>query len=75
MTITVLYSCDLCGLKRIPLEVKARDEEDVVTWMDNVVMLLGLDHRRRSPHCHPKSLTNVMIPMTGSTKIGGPVVQ
>lgn len=76
MTITVLYSCPECGLERVPVEVPARGEEGVITWMDNMVIThLGSDHARRSPDCHPERLRDIMIPLTGTEKVGGPSVQ
>lgn len=74
MTITVKYSCDGCGLKRVEADVPARTTEDVVVWMDRTVRLLSRDHARRSPGCHPKALQEVMIPIgAGVDRIGGPV--
>lgn len=75
MTITCFYSCDLCGLTKTPVEVPARGEEDVRVWMDATIRLISRDHDRRSPDCHPDRLHNLLIPMTGAAKIGGPAVQ
>ena len=75
MTIIVKYSCHGCGLTKVDVAVPARESEDVVTWMDQTVRLAGADHRRRSPHCHPKAVQDLMIPMTGRDRIGGPPVQ
>jgi len=73
--ITVFYSCHLCGLNKVGVEVDARDKEDVIQWMDYVGIRLSQDHKRRSPLCVPKELKDVMIPMTGVNKIGGAPVQ
>jgi hypothetical protein len=75
LMITVRYSCSLCGLLRVPCRVPARGEENVVLWMEGVVLRLSDDHARRSPHCHPDKLTEVMIPMSGAEKVGGAPVQ
>jgi hypothetical protein len=74
-TIKVRYSCDLCGLKDIEVEVPMRGNEDVLQWMDNTIIHLGQDHMQRSPRCFPDKLVRVMIPITGAEKIGGPAVQ
>lgn len=74
-TIQVLYSCDLCGLKDVAVDVPMRGEEDVLQWMDKTVIHLGNDHFRRHPECHPEKLTNIKIPITGAEKIGGPAIQ
>jgi hypothetical protein len=70
--ITVKYSCHLCGLRGIEVRVPAREVEDVRDWMDATIHLVCADHRRRSPQCHPKELYDLMIPMTGADRIGGP---
>lgn len=72
--ITVFYSCGECGLEKVPCEVQAREpHEDVVAWFQQTLgPTLSADHRRRSPHCHPKELKSVMVPTTGTDYIGGP---
>lgn len=75
MTITVKYSCPECGLEAVHVEVPARGEEGVIKWMDTIIVVLGADHARRSPNCHPEQLKDIMIPMSGREKIGGPSVQ
>lgn len=74
VTTRVLYSCVPCGLRRVPVDVPARGEEDVLAWMEKLGHAMSMDHARRSPHCHPESLTEVMIPMTGTDRVGGPVL-
>lgn len=71
VTITVLYSCHLCGLTDIPVPVPARTDEDVLVWMEQTGGLLSRDHDQRSPLCHPDKLSNVKIPMTGTDRVGG----
>jgi hypothetical protein len=75
MTIDVQYSCATCRLRRVHLDVPARGDESVLDWMDATVRLVGKDHRRRSPTCKAKELTEMLIPMTGTAKVGGPTVQ
>lgn len=74
MTITVKYSCRDCRLHRVTVSVPARDSEDVADWMKATVRLVSADHARRSPACHPKALSELLIPMDGTQKIGGPAV-
>lgn len=46
--ITIKYSCDLCKLHRVDLQVPARDhDEDVVAYMENLTVLVCIDHDRR----------------------------
>jgi hypothetical protein len=75
VTIRCLYSCDGCGLSRVSCDVPARSEEDVLAWMEQTIRVLSRDHARRSPTCHPRSLQEVMIPIEGAEKVGGPSVQ
>jgi hypothetical protein len=42
--------------------------------MATVGAALSADHRRRSPRCTPKTLSEVMIPIAGADRIGGPAV-
>lgn len=74
VTVTVLYSCHLCGLIKIPVEVKARGEENISAWMDFLGHALADDHQKRNPNCHPKTFSSVMIPMAGTDKVGGPAI-
>lgn len=76
MKITLKYSCYQCGLTAVEVDVPARGEEDVVSWMDKVVAYeIKSDHNRRSPSCMATSVRDLMIPITGADKIGGPTVQ
>lgn len=78
-TITCKYSCVECGLHRVEVEVPARSDdpaEDAVTWLEKIATpALVRDHERRSPNCHPKTFSEVMIPVTGVDKIGGVAIQ
>lgn len=74
MTILCYYSCHLCGLTKIPVEVPVRGEEDVITWVTETARLMSRDHDARSPDCHPKELHDLMIPVSGADKIGGPSI-
>lgn len=74
MTITLLYSCQGCGLVKAAVEVPARGQETVIEWLDSSAYLIAQDHQRRSFGC-PSQTCDLMIPITGSTKVGGPPVQ
>jgi hypothetical protein len=75
-TIAVRYSCPDCGLVGAICAVSARGDEDVIAWTEKVLAVaLSEDHRRRSPWCTPKGLKDVMIPITGADKVGGPSLQ
>lgn len=76
LTIGVKYSCHLCGLKDIEVQIPARETEDVLAWMHQVLEPgVGADHQMRSPHCKPKTLKDVKIPMSGADRIGGATAQ
>lgn len=76
MTLDCMYSCNQCGIVKAHISIPVRsDDEDVVHWMETVVTpALVADHSSRSPHCRPKSLSKVYIPVTGADRIGGPTV-
>lgn len=72
-TIGVRYSCAHCGLNRVTAQVPARVDEDVRVWFKKVMgRAIKNDHAARSPHCRSNHVTDVMIPMTGASKVGGP---
>lgn len=72
--IVCMYSCHLCGVHRVAVNVPVRTSEDVNVWMDDVAIpALVRDHESRSPGCKPSTFSEVMIPMTGRAKVGGPV--
>lgn len=70
--IIVKYSCKGCDLYRVDCQVSSRTTEDVVHWTKNILgHAVGLDHSIRSPFCSSKTMSEVMIPITGASKIGG----
>lgn len=73
MTITVMYSCFGCGVVKEKLEVPAREDEGVLTWTNLTVRRIADAHRREHPDCQATTLSELMIPATGRSKIGGPV--
>lgn len=76
MDIILKYSCSTCGLKDIQVRVIARENEEVKEWLNNTVLYyIYPDHLRRSPDCQATSLQDLKIPLTGTDKIGGPIVQ
>lgn len=75
LTIHCRYSCAGCGLADIGVDVPERGDESVAVWMNDTIRLLSRDHARRSPRCHPKSLQEVKIPITGASRIGGSTLQ
>lgn len=73
--IEVRYSCVACGVQRATVAVPARGEEDVVVWVKDVMApAIGEDHAARSPFCSSRTMSEVLIPITGAEKVGGPVV-
>ena len=75
-TITVKYSCNLCGVTKAEVAVPVRHPgEDVVKWVEQIVGCnIKSDHTRRSPHCKATNVQNLMIPLNGREMVGGPVV-
>ena len=75
-TIDVKYSCAACGIHRIVVQVPARQAEGVIDWVEKTMaQAISDDHTQRSPHCPSRTMSEVMIPMTGAEKVGGPAVQ
>lgn len=64
VTIKCLYSCKICGLKDIEVDVPAREQEDVLQWFDKILSpALSRDHRKRTYWCIPKELSDVKVPI------------
>lgn len=64
-TITVQYRCRACMAQREPLVVHARQEEDVIDWMNATVLRVAQDHRAAFPHCRATHLDELLIPHSG----------
>lgn len=75
MTITCKYSCFACGVHRALVPVKAREDEDVKVWLDRTALYIRDYHQRLHPHCTNTQLDELMIPMDGRDRIGGPPIQ
>jgi DNA-directed RNA polymerase subunit RPC12/RpoP len=71
-TISVMYSCAACGIDKVSVAVPARQQEDVKYWVEKVMaQAISDDHSVRSPHCASRTMSKVMIPITGADKVGG----
>lgn len=71
--ITVLYSCKKCGIVDRPVQVPAREHQDidVVHWMQNIVARsVSIDHQQVSPSCIPDTLSDIKVPIADSEFIG-----
>lgn len=75
--LVVKYSCHVCGLANVEVEVPYRDQAaDIVPWFDGVILALGRDHFARNPSCVPERLHNIELPVpAGAGWLGGPVLQ
>lgn len=71
--IRVLFSCFACASVKVPLEVPARGAEDVKTWLDATLQLVGAAHRKHSPACRGDRV-DLAIPVDGAAVVGGPPV-
>ncbi len=72
--IIVQHTCGAPHLRRTKVSVKERMAEDVAAWMEQTcIPALMADHSARSPECRTDKFAEVMIPLTGTSKIGGPV--
>ncbi len=75
-TITCQYSCTLCGLTDVEVEVPIREKsQNIVEWMKNIcIPATVVDHARLMPDCHPTELHDLKIPVpAGSPMVGRPV--
>lgn len=73
MMIEVRYSCVACGLVDATCQVLSRDsKQDVFEWFKVVVVPALYEHHGRLRNCQSKNLTNVRVPFTDASIIGGP---
>jgi len=63
--ITVLFSCDACGLVDEECQVRARrEDEDVVFYVKNVIAsAVAVKHASKSLLCEAKEMKNLKIPI------------
>jgi hypothetical protein len=74
--LVVKYSCPLCRIKDREVEVRARESEDVIQWLEGTCFpAIGADHMTSFPACGATSLTDLKIPISGSDKVGGVIKQ
>lgn len=64
-TITCQFSCDGCGLRSHPVEVRAREQdEDIIEWMENTVgRSVAFEHLVMSPTCRAQGVRDLKIPL------------
>lgn len=70
-TIRLLYSCPLGCVTKRAVVVPSRGAEDVVTWLEKIALpVIATDHAGTSPFCPADSVKDLMIPMSGSERVG-----
>jgi homoaconitase/3-isopropylmalate dehydratase large subunit len=65
-TLDCIFSCTQCEIRDLHVYVPVRKEkQDIKEWMEKVcIPAVSEAHNRMSPRCHPKTLTNLKIPMS-----------
>src|SRR5262245_9321773 len=52
-----MYDCQRCLASHEKVDVRARRErEDLMTWINIAMKVMGTEHRRRSPQCPARQL-------------------
>ncbi len=74
MRLTVLFSCDECGLTDEAVKVRMRAlDQDVTDWMERVVMpSVAARHTLKSLFCESNVISNLKIPITKDGRVGDP---
>lgn len=77
MNIVVQYSCTVCAVRDVKVEVPVREspDVDVVQWMKQTIARVAGHHRNLHPYCLAKALHDLKIPMQGVEWVGGPPIQ
>lgn len=67
------YTCSMCPLKDVPVEVAPRDRQyNVVQWMKKIVVpALMADHKMRAPRCRAKSFADIKVPIEAAQILVG----
>ena len=70
--LVIQYSC-VCGVKRAPVAVRFRaEDEDVVFYVKEVIAFaIARDHNERSPGCRVITIAETWIPMPKDAKYAG----
>lgn len=65
--ITVMFSCDGCGLvdQKVQVPARATAEEDVTEYLKRMGGWIGEEHERLSPKCKSMKMKNLKIPTKG----------
>lgn len=76
LKIVCKYSCNECGVNMVEVGVPARPADmDIIHWIEQVAgRVIGADHAMRSPKCTCRSMSQLMIPVTGAPHVGSPSV-
>lgn len=74
MKIKITYTCAACGIFDRTIDVKAREDEPINLWLDGLAVEIGNDHTRQSPTCLVPTISHVKIPIQGTRKVGGPMI-
>ncbi len=69
--IRVRFSCHGCGLTEIEVEVPARGNEDIITWIENTRPFITASHKKHSPHCTTQAC-DLMTTFSAGQRIGAP---
>lgn len=71
-TVTVKFSCALCGLKDVAVQVRARasEDEDIADWMNVLARAVGIRHGQLSLLCESKEIKNLKIPVDRDKWLG-----
>jgi hypothetical protein len=70
--ITVLFSCDMCGLDESPVEVPTRHKAtDIRLWMDIIINKVQKVHLTISPDCKATTIEKLKIPISDNQEFIG----
>lgn len=69
-----MYSCNECGVHRVICDVPAREDEGAVEWMEKkAILAVAAAHRAASPNCRAEKISELLIPTTGVSRVGGAI--
>lgn len=65
---SIFYTCKACTPvpKELRVTARARNDQDILRWMDGVIRIINFDHTFNNPRCTDKNC-DLMMPITKDT--------
>lgn len=72
--ITIMFSCKGCGLEKHKLQIPAREDEDLLVWMEKVKGWVADEHHKVSQNCRTERC-DLYLPMPPEAEFVGQQIE